>query len=609
MNLISQHTNSYRLAFRLASGNHFYTYDFRAETPEELQPIVDFFTSRKYIRGQVLAGDTVYDKDTIDALKELYKKIRGRRDSNVTSKYKGNHLRDFYQTLKEGDLYMVMHERIDLNCTIHNAFLYRSLLYRRSFQAEDNSYTAHLGRLLIAYTGHVYGVSETHYVEGERDLTRRRCRFCGRMLPDVTFEHESHAIPEAVGNTRLFCLEECDQCNNELAPVEEHFIRFMDFRRATSYIAKKGSSAPPDIKGMNFGVKDGKVYVDGSKVDQEFREQGKIKLMHSMMITDQGLYRSLCKFVMDLIPSPELSHFQQTIAWVKGLKDVVRLPSIYHTYGIPEVRQPQMWLFLNHRDVDYSPYCTALLHVCDAAFMFMVPFTDRDGDRFGDDNALEQHWTLFQQCIPMAWEAWDLSSKETKFPHVFLDLKDAKMEGVRRGDESPDIRSFLAAAPVFPRDGIRYSSGGVAFDRADVSPNACLVAPQIEMNPAVKTISERDINNIAVDYDVLNLSANRSSGQCRMDFEFVIRNSASGAFYMKVAFGCLFQVEHLSDYLEFRDRGPYVNKAFMEYIWTSSLQIAETLCAPLRHGTPFEPFDLTAITLDRCATAVMFTER
>jgi hypothetical protein len=39
------------------------------------------------------------------------------------------------------------------------------------------------------------------------------CRFCGRRSPEVTFQFEAHAIPEALGNKSITSTYECDACN------------------------------------------------------------------------------------------------------------------------------------------------------------------------------------------------------------------------------------------------------------------------------------------------------------------------------------------------------------------------------------------------------------
>lgn len=65
---------------------------------------------------------------------------------------------------------------------------------------------------------------------GEPDENKRICRFCGKSVPRVSFKKIAHAIQDALGNKLLFCYEECDTCNHDLAMVEDQFCILMDFR-------------------------------------------------------------------------------------------------------------------------------------------------------------------------------------------------------------------------------------------------------------------------------------------------------------------------------------------------------------------------------------------
>jgi len=47
------------------------------------------------------------------------------------------------------------------------------------------------------------------------DRANRRCRFCGKEKPEVTFKQETHALPEAIGNKSLITYYESDACNQK----------------------------------------------------------------------------------------------------------------------------------------------------------------------------------------------------------------------------------------------------------------------------------------------------------------------------------------------------------------------------------------------------------
>lgn len=84
---------------------------------------------------------------------------------------------------------------------------------------------------------------------GEEDVQKRVCRFCGKSVPDVKFDKRAHAIQDALGNKLLFCYEECDTCNHDLASVEDHFRIIMDFRHSIFRIPRKETTKAADVVG------------------------------------------------------------------------------------------------------------------------------------------------------------------------------------------------------------------------------------------------------------------------------------------------------------------------------------------------------------------------
>lgn len=53
-----------------------------------------------------------------------------------------------------------------------------------------------------------------HNKIGERERSKRICRFCGRDSQHTTFKNDAHIIPQSLGGTKeLICYEECDECN------------------------------------------------------------------------------------------------------------------------------------------------------------------------------------------------------------------------------------------------------------------------------------------------------------------------------------------------------------------------------------------------------------
>ena len=109
---------------------------------------------------------------------------------------------------------------------------------------------------------------------GEEDIQKRKCRFCGKSVPEVTFEKDAHAIQDALGNKLLFCLEECDTCNHDLAVVENQFRIMMDFRRSIFRIPRKETTKAVKVVGKDFIILADK---NGEKVEMFENETNELK--------------------------------------------------------------------------------------------------------------------------------------------------------------------------------------------------------------------------------------------------------------------------------------------------------------------------------------------
>lgn len=224
-----------------------------------------------------------------------------------------------------------------------------------------------------------YGFDGLEEKIGEKDERKRVCRFCGKMMPEVTFKKVAHAIQEALGNKLLICYEECDTCNHDLALTEDNFRYIMDFRRAMYHIPRKGATKTPTVVGKSFIIKAGaqgdpQLYLmEESLPDAETRKHP--FMMHMELkspINNERLYKALCKMVIDMLPSGELSHFENTIKWINSSGDWVpdALPSALLTVLPSKIHkdQPVIDIFINNRTPRKSaPYCTAVVWLYDIA--------------------------------------------------------------------------------------------------------------------------------------------------------------------------------------------------------------------------------------------------
>src|SRR4051812_14719952 len=79
------------------------------------------------------------------------------------------------------------------------------------------------------------------------DKAARRCRFCHRGEPEVTFKSDAHAVPEFLGNRSILSLNECDSCNTFFATeYEDHLSKWSLFARSASQV--RGKKKKPTFK-------------------------------------------------------------------------------------------------------------------------------------------------------------------------------------------------------------------------------------------------------------------------------------------------------------------------------------------------------------------------
>lgn len=236
---------------------------------------------------------------------------------------------------------------------------------------------------------------------GTYDKSKRVCRFCGKSIPNVSFQHKSHAISEALGNKGLVCYEECDDCNSRFNnTIEQDLINLLAFHLLLHGVrGKKGlrtlkgdgitirlNPNSRDIHGrdtLEYVLRDMPDIRDAQVVAHEI---SKVYDFPGNTYTPQNIYKCLCKYVISLIDSSELEFFQDTIAWINGPLEKHRLPPIWHYQVSNDNKtweQPTTLFILrrkhSHKEI---PYCWAIMIIAGDPYLFIVPFCSQDKYKF-----------------------------------------------------------------------------------------------------------------------------------------------------------------------------------------------------------------------------------
>ncbi len=225
------------------------------------------------------------------------------------------------------------------------------------------------------------------------DRERRKCRFCKRENPDVTFRNIAHAIPEFTGNKTLFAAYECDECNSKFSrTLESHMANYMNMWHTFSQVrGKRGvPSFKTNQKKSRVDLEEDAVYIENHEGDSiaEFQETEKtitIKAKRASYIPI-AVYKCLTKMALTIMPEEHLEDFQLTLDWINeedhktspisfpSLKVLFSLASGAHPYPFTTIA------LLNRKEdaPDNVPHMVALLAYGNFAFQIWLPLSRKD---------------------------------------------------------------------------------------------------------------------------------------------------------------------------------------------------------------------------------------
>jgi len=209
--------------------------------------------------------------------------------------------------------------------------------------------------LLKEYNMYLYG-EKPHTNIGHQNKDLRVCRWCGGTTKSnnaTTFNKKAHAITEALGNKNLVLLDECDMCNEKFGnTIEQSIVAF--FSLYNTFWGVIGKNGVPKIKHYSEKINEaGEVIKDITQVEYSANKQLSISLSEQYFTMKDGkpvgikikvaknyiaqdVYKSLCKYALSLVEQENiLPNFSEIIGWIKGEKNIDKLPiiKILHTYA------------------------------------------------------------------------------------------------------------------------------------------------------------------------------------------------------------------------------------------------------------------------------------
>ena len=158
---------------------------------------------------------------------------------------------------------------------------------------------------------------------GRDDLV---CRFCGRRPPEVTFQLEAHAIPEALGNKSLTSTYECDACNRGFGSGIENDLGHWSKPMRTFARIRGKSGVPTLVKGSaggwrieydaeaGFNVRD---YEDDPIWTMDETKKVATFMLRRDTFVPVAVLKAFVKVGLTLLPAEEMLNFGQALAWIR----------------------------------------------------------------------------------------------------------------------------------------------------------------------------------------------------------------------------------------------------------------------------------------------------
>lgn len=226
---------------------------------------------------------------------------------------------------------------------------------------------------------------------------KKKCRFCGKTMPEVKFKKDAHAISELVGNKRIFLRNECDDCNELFGRLyEDAFSAYLGPARTISQT--EGKNGVPSYKDNDETIR-----IDVGRehiVIQEAYKQENIDIYEDHVdlhlkkepYSPLAAYKALVVMALSIMPYSEFTCFRETAEWLLE-KNILISKYNMSCYASKVIERflagakplpVQAWLFRRKSSLlspgcDYSaPYCQFILEFDNYSFQIVVPNVQKD---------------------------------------------------------------------------------------------------------------------------------------------------------------------------------------------------------------------------------------
>ncbi len=235
------------------------------------------------------------------------------------------------------------------------------------------------------------------------DKDSRKCRFCGKTKPEVSFRKEAHALPESIGNKSLFTYYECDTCNQAFGEgCENDFGNWSLPMRTMARI--RGKSGIPTIKqgpngawrveehptGLSLSVDETEAFYEDDETNKTLKLHLRRAPYRPVMVV-----QAMIKMALSIMPEEQMLNFQQALDWIRPGSQLTAMaaptPFLYTFISGPVASDAiTVAVLTRQRDELVMPYSFLLLVYGHEMLQMAIPSIERDRHHYGKRMELQR---------------------------------------------------------------------------------------------------------------------------------------------------------------------------------------------------------------------------
>lgn len=221
------------------------------------------------------------------------------------------------------------------------------------------------------------------FLSDHTTLSERKCRYCTRSSPEVTFRARAHAASAFLGNRSLFSKNECFACNQGLADqYEDHLAKKLMFLRAVGQIRGRNRMPTYDSEKIRISTENGRlaITVTDPTLFQQYSQAEQVTFTETFSVPSQmhipiRAAMALVKIACSTCPADDLPQVTPAIDWLMGRQNVL-IPRFPVLYAYTSEVEPQSGYVKILRRVTNSanPYLWCVVATGSLRFQTFVPF-------------------------------------------------------------------------------------------------------------------------------------------------------------------------------------------------------------------------------------------